>query len=202
MNPTDTAAPPQPYTCPALQTLARIVAAADLKAASAEAILTQRAKARVGVSDAEAIFLDSLSDRAAADLSNAKRRLQDLEFSAAAIEDAGGVAGVRYRALHVAATFTALAAGYADRVEELGRQMPKALKLLSAARSTATEGGFHTVAIEFLHEVQVARGLVETIVAARQDATALREYCQRWTPSLRMNKTFNDLLGTLESPLP
>lgn len=199
---TDTIAPPLPYICAATKQLARIVAAADAKAKTAEGILAQRSAARAAVIDAEASFLDSLSDRAAADLANAKRRLQDLEFSAAAIEDAAGVAGIRYCALHVAATFTALAEGFAERISALGRQLPVAIKTLSNARSAATERGVIGFAIEFQTEVQEPRLIVEAIVAQQNDSVALRQWCLNWTPSLRMNRTFTDLAGTLESPLP
>ena len=206
MNPTDTVTSSPTalyYTSDATRAIDRIVALADAKAKMAEDILARRAKARSDVADAEQQFVASLSDQDAAGLANAKRGAQDLGYAAAAIEDSGGAEGVRYRAIHVAATFATLATGFTERFEYFGQQMPNAMRKLADARHKATISGVHSVRIEFTDEVQSARLLSEAIITARDGATALRDWCIRWYPGSRdQGQTFDGLFGSLRAPLP
>lgn len=194
---------PQPYyASDATRAIERIVEAADRQVVAAEKILARRTKARADVTDAEKAFLISLSDQDAQKLANAKRHVQELEFAAAAIEDAGGLAGVHYRSVHQPETFETLVAGFAERVEVLGALLPKANTALARARFSATEAGLPGITLEFQPEIQSLRLLVESIIAHRNDASVLLQWCRVWTPQLKMNRTFIDLRGALESPLP
>lgn len=202
MTAIDSPPAPQTFRCDAHAKLARIVAEADAKARTADKFLADRLKARTAVSDAEQNFSVALTEETAAALTAAKSKLQTLDLACEVLENTGGVAGARYRGLVKHATFEALAEGYAERVEALGSLLPKANTALAKARFAATEAGLPGVTLEFQPAIQSLRLVAETIIADRNDAVAAREWCLRWTPQLRMNRTYADLAGGLEAPLP
>lgn len=196
MNPTITAR----YENNQTRTLAKIIELADAARSKANAYIRDAVDAKEKHTQATIMFLGTLNPEHGCELARLSAEARAAAELATVIEDHGGPAGARIRALSRSEVYDLLYEAFKNREAEIKGLGGPIRKLLARRRAELTEEGVSGLLIEVDPEVVRLRSALSAIDDAWRAALCNANYCEQ--KPTRYDRTFDQLYAELTAPLP